>query len=596
MRMMQRVKNIFKKDEVKILFAYLIKYKKWALWGGLAMLINILLLLPTPLITMHLIDNILPGKDFLTLSMFCVLILGILIVKSISSFFQNLNFNKFNEKIIFNIQIDLLGSIQENDTSKSKKHQSGYLLSRLKDDPYYLQGLFASTGLSLIKDIITFFVGLTIVFSLHWKLALVSVFLLPFLIHFIKKYSAKIKKITSKYFEQNAQVTDKMAESISLLSTIKTLGIEKYDTMKLVAELKQNIRLSIDKGILESLYSISVAIITGFGPIIVIWYGMYEIMENRLTLGELIAFNSFLGYLFGPTSRLINLHITIQKSWIAWTRILEFLILDKTFSEESTNQLLLGDIKFEDYSFAYDEKSIVKNINTTLKKNTMIGVVGDSGAGKSTLFNLLKLIGKKYTGNLTINGIEYKNIDRKVLTRQVAVLDQEPVLFRDTIFNNIKLGNRTATDKEIYEAAKLAEIHDFIIGLEDGYKSKLDERGMNLSVGQKQRIALARTILRNPHILILDEPTANIDSRTENEIFKSLNKIMKNKIVIVIAHRLNTVVNSDKIIVLQDGKIVEEGTHNQLINSGLGYYQNLWVKTKSAIPKKDLSLMEHNYA
>lgn len=594
MRMIKKVKNIFAKKEVKILFSYLSKYKKWALWGGIAMLINILLLLPTPLITMHLIDNILPEKDFSTLSMWCGFVLALLVVKSSASFFQDLNFNRFNEKVVFSIQIDLLGSIQK--SSSARKHQSGYLLSRLKDDPYYLHGLFANSGLSFIKDIITFLVGLIIVFTLHWKLALASIFLLPFFVHFIKKYSIKIKDITAQYFEQNARVTDKMSESVSLLGTIKTLGIEKYDTMKLVSELKKNIRLNINKGILESLYSISVAIITGFGPIIVIWYGMYEIMSDRLTLGELIAFNSFLGYLFGPTSRLINMQITIQKSWIAWKRILEYLIVNQDEKEENESQILKGDIKFEKYGFSYDDKPILKNVDLTLNKNTMIGVVGDSGAGKSTLFNLLKLMGREYSGNLKINGTEFKDINSRTLTRQVAVLDQEPVLFKDTIFNNIKLGNRTATDEEIFEAAKLAEIHEFISGLENKYDSILDERGMNLSVGQKQRIALARAILRNPHILILDEPTANLDTATENEIFRSLNNIMKDKIVIVIAHRLHTIVHSDKIIVLNNGEIVEEGIHEELMNAESGYYRNLWYKAKSAIPENNLTVMEKNYA
>lgn len=594
--MIKKLKNIVKKDELQILLRYLGKHKKWAMWGGIAMLINILLLLPTPLITMHLIDNILPQKDFTTLSSLCFLILGLLAVKSVAAFFQDLNFNKFNEKVIFNIQLDLLGSIQKQHNVSDRKHQSGYLLSRLKDDPFYLHGLFAGSGLSLIKDVITFLVGLIIVFSLHWKLALASIFLLPFFVHFIKKYSVKIKDITSKYLEQNARVTDKMTESISLLATIKTLGVEKYDTMKLVAQLKKNIKLSIEKGILESLYSILVSVITGFGPIIVIWYGMYEIMENRLTLGELIAFNSFLGYLFGPTSRLINLHITIQKSWIAWNRILEYLIINEDSLELSEEQNLDGEIQFNDYSFAYDKKPILRNVGITLCKNSMIGIVGDSGAGKSTMFNFLKLNGKNYTGSLTINGVEFRDINRKNLTRQVAVLDQEPVLFQDTILNNIKLGNRKADINEIYEAAKLAEIHEFIVNLKYGYDTILDERGMNISVGQKQRIALARTILRNPHILILDEPTANLDSGTENAIFSSLKNIMKDKIVIVIAHRLHTITDTDKIIVLHEGEIIEQGTHHELINIETGHYRELWSKTKTSLPESDLSLVEHNYA
>jgi len=594
MRMIKRIKSTFAQEEIKILFSYLSKYKKWAMWGGTAMLVNILLLLPTPLITMHLIDNVLPEKDLSTLNTWCIIVLVLLLVKSGASFIQDLNFNRFNEKVVFSIQLDLLRSIQK--TIGNRKHKSGYLLSRLKDDPYYLHGLFANSGLSFIKDIITFLVGLVIVFSLHWKLALASIILLPFFIHFIKKYSTKIKNITALYFEQNARVTDKMSESISLLATIKTLGIEKYDSMKLVAELKKNIRLSINKGILESLYSISVAIITGFGPIIVIWYGMYEIMENRLTLGELIAFNSFLGYLFGPTSRLINMQITIQKSWIAWKRIMEYLITNKDLVDEKKTQLLKGKIEFKNFGFSYTDKKVLDNINLKLEKNTMTGIVGDSGAGKSTLFNLLKLAGKKYYGNLKINGIEFKNINRKALTRQIAVLDQEPVLFQDTIFNNIKLGNRTATEDAIYEAAKLAEIHEFISGLENGYNSILDERGMNLSVGQKQRIALARAILRNPHILILDEPTANLDTETESEIFKSLSNIVKDKIIIVIAHRLHTIVGADKIVVIKDGKIVEEGIHEQLINSEAGHYRKLWHKTKTLSAKEELTIVGENYA
>lgn len=569
----------------RLLYSYLIKYKGWAFLGGLFMILGVLLLIPTPLLTMHLIDKVIPTGDIYMLSIICIVCVCVLILNGVFSNLQNFFFSKFNHKVVFDIQLDLITLVQSTSTQFRQQKQTGYLMSRIKDDPSRLQSLFADTYTAIVKDAITLLVGCCIIFYLHWKLAIVSIVLLPLFIFTLRKFGIKIKNISNILFELSAHVSKKLQESLALLDTFLVFNAEKFDRIRFLGTQKPYIRTSIKRSIIQTLASSIITTISGLGPLIVLWYGIYEIINGRLTVGQLVAFNSFLGYIFGPTARLVNTFINMQQSLAAWDRVYEMLEQTPISRKESNKQIskqIEGVISFKNVYFDINKTSILKNINFEIKKNQTIGIVGESGGGKSSIVSLISMLNIATKGLVTVDGFDINNV--KHYRQQIALVQQEPILFVDSIRNNIKLGKLNATDEEVIEAAKRAKIHDFINSLPDNYNSMVDERGLNMSIGQKQRIAIARCIVRNPAIFIMDEPTANLDAESEKLLMNSLYDFIKSRTTIIIAHRLSSITFADKIIVIDKGIIAEEGTHEQLLNAQK-IYASLWLAQNNSINK-----------
>jgi ABC-type bacteriocin/lantibiotic exporter with double-glycine peptidase domain len=565
------------KTKHKVLYGYLKRYKKEAFLGGLFMILNIMMLLPTPLLTMYLIDTVIPSKDIKLLAVICTICIFILICSGIFSILQNYFFGKFNYNAIFDIQFDVLSKIRQTSTAYRNKKQTGYLMSRINDDPNRLQSLFAETFVSLTKDVIILLVGGTIIFILNWKLALLSIVLLPFFILALQYFGIKIKKISLLLFEYSAQFTRKLQESISLMDTFFIFNAEKRDTDHLKEKQKTVIKTGIKKLIIQNVSGSLVSIIGGLGPIIVLWFGISQIIHGNMTLGTLIAFNTFLGYIFGPSSRIISTALNMQQSLAALDRVYEmlFLLPNAVESKEfkKTDRIITGKIEFEKVYFKYDDEHILLDVNFSISAKQTIAIVGESGSGKSTLISLITQLNKSFEGNIYIDNHLLSSI--KSYRKQIALLHQEPALVVASIKENIKIGKPEASDNEIIEAAIKANIHDFIMSLPSQYDTEVDERGLNMSIGQKQRIAIARCIIRNPAIFIMDEPTSNLDLTTERLLFDSLKDFMKARTTIIVAHRLPTITFVDKIIVLNKGKVEEEGTHEQLLlNNGL--YSQLW--------------------
>jgi len=568
--------NAEKRLKWEILFSYLKRYKKWAVLGGTFMILNVLLLLPTPLLTMYLIDTVIPAKDLNLLAIICLVCIFILILGGIFGILQNLYFSKYNYQVVFDIQFDILDKIRQTSAQYRNKKQTGYLMSRINDDPGKLQNLFADTFVSLLKDAIILLVGSVIIFSLNWELALLSLILLPFFIFTLQKFGRKIRVISTTLFEYGAQFTKKLQESISLMDTFYIFNAEESDTEKLKEEQKKVIRTGIKRVITQSMASSLVGIIGGLGPIIVLWFGISQIIYGDLTLGKLIAFNTFIGYIFGPTGRLINTALNMQQSVAALNRVDEMLsylpIVHRT-DVKAIDKKINGGINFNHVSFKYDDDGILSDINLSIQPKQTIAIVGESGCGKSTLVSLITQLNQCTEGYIEFDGQSAHSI--KSLRQQIALVHQEPALIVATIKDNIKIGKPDASDNEIIEAAKQANIHDFIISLPLQYNTLVDERGLSMSIGQKQRIAIARCIIRNPSIFIMDEPTANLDLATERLLMNSLRDFMAARTTIIIAHRLSSISFADRIIVLSNGGIIEDGKHEQLLQEN-GFYAHLW--------------------
>ncbi len=603
---------------LKFLIPYFKKHTASLIVGGISIFLLSILILPTPLITRHIIDNTLPEKNIHQLVFLILVVLGLLIFMKAVGYFQGLLFYKINTKVILSIRLDLLEKINKLPLKISKRYGTGYLISRINDDTDRIRTLFADTFIMIIKDVLTFLVGAVVIFFIHWKLALISVAILPFFVMATIYFSKIIRKLSKIFYEDNAQATRQLEESLNMLELSKVFLKYKYNLLRYFKRAKRAFRSNIKLGKVSFLNNTVTGFLGGIAPIVIIGYGGYEIIQGRLTLGYLIAFNSFVGYLFGPTSRLINVNIQIQKALMALERVRE--IFDLPEEREDKKIVLPERIKqlaFENVHFSYEkrvateapryghsslrgrqryreedinvikfenlkdknlitdkivEEEILKGISFTARNGEKIGIVGSSGGGKTTLLRLLAGLYGIDEGKILLNGRSLTTSELIALRRQVAIVEQEPYLFNDTIYNNIRFGNGRASEEEIYSAAKQAYADEFIKQLPNGYKTIVGEKGANLSAGQKQRIAIARALIKKPKILVLDEATSNIDSISETYINKTIFSLPENMIVFIIAHRLYTVKQCDRIFVLEKGEIVEEGTHQDLLKMN-GYYK-----------------------
>lgn len=350
---------------------------------------------------------------------------------------------------------------------------------------------------------------------------------------------------------------------------------EKFQALRLLSSLKTSMNINIRNNLISSLAGSLTALIGSLGPLIVLWYGGNEVIRGRLTIGQLIGFNSFLAYLFGPTQRLVNLNFSVQHSLGAIERIFEILDFEPEVKEDSDAQELKsinGFITFENLNFSYNGTDwVLKNINFTINAGEVVAIVGKSGAGKSTLAKLIPRFYDPQLGSIKIDGVDIRKVTIKSLREQIGVVSQETFLFSGSVKENIRYGNSRASDEDIIKAAKAANAHEFIVRLPQSYDTEIGERGIKISGGQKQRLAIARMILKNPKILVMDEATSSVDSKSEKLIQEALCNLMKGRTTIVIAHRLSTILFADMIVILENGQIVEQGTHKELYEKSSVY-------------------------
>ncbi|MCK4233475.1 ABC transporter ATP-binding protein [candidate division WOR-3 bacterium] len=557
---------------------FLKPYWKKGVIAFLFMLLAVGLQLPMPFLTKYLIDKVLVLKSFKILNIIGLVLVGVLFVRAASTFIESFLLTTFRGRVLFDIRLKLFEHIQKFSLSFFHKKETGYLMSRVSGDVNAVQGLLADTLVSFGQNTLTFIAGIACTIYIHPKLAIICFGILPLYLLSLQVFNKRIRRMSHDVRERYAMVQKDLQELLSAIFIIKAFTGEKRSTIRLLKSVKDAIRKEVRLDITAALASISSVIISSAGPIVLIWYGCGEIIRGSLTVGGLIAFNSFIRYLFGPARALFNLNIGIQRSLAACERVFE--IMDIAPEREGKNDIKVteGKVVFENASFSYDgEERVLKNISFEVNPGELVAIVGRSGVGKTTLVSLIPRFYEPEEGKILIDGEDIKDANLKKLRRNIGIVAQETFLFSDTIKENIKFGNPDANDREIEEAARLAYCNEFIKTLPGGYETKVGERGVNLSGGERQRISIARAILKNPKILILDEATSNLDSESEKKIQKALEPLMKKRTTFVIAHRLSTIINADRILVLHDGKIVEVGTHKELYKEN-GVYKNLYDK------------------
>jgi len=559
-----------------ILSKYLKKYSSKFVLGAFMILVLSLMLLPFPLFTKHLLDVTIPKKDIPELFALITIIIFVLVLEKYLIYKQSRLFFEMNSKIVLDIKKDLLKRITKTEYREYQDFDNGYLYSRINTDTERLRTLFADTIINIVKNILTFIVGFCALLFLHWKMALVAFAVLPIFAYSSYYFGSKVKKQATKYYEYSAQTTKQFQDSIRVITLAKLFSNNKFPALRFYKASKISFRSNVKLGKISFLNSAITGFLGQISPIILVGYGGYEIIMGRMSLGELIAFNSFVGYLFGPTASLVHVNVQIQRSRVALKRVQELYELPEEKCDHEFNiPDIITRIELKDIGFSYQvDKPILKSLSFTADKGERIGLVGGSGGGKTTLIKILTGLYTPESGMYLINGLSLKNAQVVALRKCMAVVEQEPMLFNDTIYKNIKLGNVNAGNDDILKAAQKAYAEEFILNLDNRYETIVGND--RLSIGQKQRIAIARALVRKPKILILDEATSNIDAISEKYINQTLEELPKDIIVFIIAHRLSTVRNCDKIIVLENGMIVESGRHDELIKMD-GKYKKLFM-------------------
>ena len=484
------------------------------------------------------------------------------------------------QRIIFDLRQEFYGHLQRMSLSFYEERQVGAIASRLFGDISIAQNLVGTAFTNTIMDLSTLIVITCILFYMNVQLAFVSLVMLPLYIVANKYFKRKLKLSSKRAQETMEKITGKTTEKLGGMPVIQSFTHEENEQQEFFDEHTRYLRYRLRNVKSNAMATGIIGFLTAIAPVIVVWYGAQQVLQMQLTVGELTAFYAYLGMFYQPLNRLTELNIQIANSTAALDRIFEILSMTPEITDEPDVQSVVkirGDIRFASVHFAYEpEKPVLKNINFNIPSGQIVALVGESGSGKSTLAKLIPRFYDVSIGTVSIDGLDVRDILLKDLRRNIALVPQEPILFSGTILENLLLGKPGASKKKIRNAAIQANAHEFIMSLSNGYQTEIGEGGVKLSGGQRQRLALARAFLKDAPILILDEATSALDSETEQLVQEALQRLVKGRTTIIIAHRFSTIHMAKRIFVFHNGEIVESGIHNELINIQDGYYQKLF--------------------
>lgn len=457
----------------------------------------------------------------------------------------------------------------------------GEIISRFNDASKVRDAISGAT-LTIMIDTIMVVVGGIILYSQNSYMFGITLIVVIFYFIIVVSFNKWYRKLNQVQMENNAQLTSYMVESLNGIQTVKAYNAERKVNLETETKFIRLLRSVFKLSWVSNLQGSLVGFVELTGGVVILWVGAYHVIKGNLSIGQLITYNSLLAYFLEPVKNLINLQPQMQTALVAADRLGEILDLEpeRKLGEEKklSPNSLSGDITIKNVTFRYGtRRPVLENIYMNIKQGERIALVGESGSGKTTLSKLLLNLYSPEEGEILINGNNLKDIKLESLRERIAYIPQETFLFSGSIMENLTLGIEDVTVEEVIDASKKAQAHDFINDMPLRYETRLEENGSNLSGGQRQRLAIARAILKNPEVLILDEATSNLDSITERAIEKTIEEYSIGMTTIIIAHRLSTIKRCDKIYVMEKGRIIEEGSHEELIE-GKGKYYNLWIK------------------
>jgi ATP-binding cassette, subfamily B, bacterial MsbA len=513
--------------------------------------------------------------------------LGLVVLQGFCSMGHSYLTAWISQRIVADFRRHLFAHLHTLSVSFFARRRTGELLSRLMNDVTVTQSVVTETPIDSAKQLVTFVGGIAFLLTMNWRLCLLILVLLPLLVLVAKFFGRRLKSLSTSIQDQTAAMSTLIEEVISGIRIVKSFVQSRREETRFAAQVEQTLTLAMRRAGTMAVFIPVISLLTFSAAAAVLWYGGHQVIDGSVSPGDLFAFVLFAGILIGPFSSAARVFAQIREAQGATQRVFEILDTHSEVSDSPTATLLStvsGHIRVEHVSFAYDQRQpVLTDVSFEAKPGELVAIVGPTGAGKTTVMNLLHRFYDPTEGHITIDGQDLRQVTMDSWYRQIALVPQETILFGGTILDNIRYGDREATEEKVVAASRAAHAHDFIMSFPDRYQTIVGEKGINVSGGQRQRIAIARAIVKNPRILLLDEATSALDSESERLVQEALEQLMKGRTTFVVAHRLTTIQRADRILVLNKGLLVETGTHAELMDRK-GLYQYLYTLRLIELP------------
>jgi len=558
-------------DVYKRLLTYLKPYLTKLVLAGMCMVGVALLTASLAYLVKPALDEIFLDKDSRSLFWIPLVVASVYILKGLCDFGQYFLMAYVGQSVIRDLRNEMFDKIESMSVGFFARHSTGELLSKMNNDVALVQGAMTSAITGVVRDAVTVVALVFLVFYRDYKLALIAMLVFPLAIYPLLSFGKRLKRYSRRMLISLEDITERLNETITGIRIVKAFAMEDYERERFRRVNETLFNAFMRRFKVRALSNPVMETLGGLGVCAIVTYGGYQVIAGASTQGTFFSFMTALFLLYEPIKRINEANITIQEGVSAGERIFALLdapaeVVDRPDAGDLDS--VEGEVLFDRVSFAYDHDPVLKDVTLRIHAGEAIAIVGESGVGKSTLLDLLPRFYDVTSGRVLVDGIDVRDVTQKSLRENIGMVTQQTTLFDDTIRNNIAYGRPDLPLEQVVSAAQAAHAHNFIMGLPNGYDTFIGENGIRLSGGERQRIAIARALLKDPPVLVLDEATSNLDSDSEKAVQSALEVLMRGRTTLVVAHRLSTVRNADRIYVLVAGRIVEEGSHEELLARG----------------------------
>ena len=563
------------------LLGYVRPYRRQMSFSIFLLIVSTMLGLILPLVVQNLVDVVLIDKNLARLNQLALFLFAVFIVQALFSFGHQLTLAFVGERVIANLRIQIYSHLQSLSLRYFADHRTGEVVSRLTNDVSLLQNAVTGNLVALLRQAITLVGAAVLLFWLNWRLTLIILTGIPIISLTMVALGRQIRQAAKAVQDALAEAANVVEETVSGIRIVKSFAREPHEIGRFSVRVQETFEAAMLRAKIGAILGPIIGFMAFASITITLWFGSFEVIEGRLTAGGLVAYLVYTMLVAAPIASLAGLYAQFQSAIGATERLFELLDTPPDIANQPGAldlPAVVGRVVFDGVDFDYGTAiSILKQVSFVAEPGQVVALVGPSGAGKSTLVNLIPRFYDVGNGRILIDNYDLRQVTVASLRQQIGIVPQETILFSDTVLENIRYGKLDATQAEIEAAARAANAHDFILNdLPDGYQTMVGERGVKLSGGQRQRVSIARAILKDPRILILDEATSSLDSESESLVQEALERLMNGRTSFVIAHRLSTVINADWVLVLEQGRVVEQGTHSSLMQNPDGLYYRLY--------------------